>query len=92
MSPDIVRRRAVVSGRVQGVFFRDGARRRAEKAGVAGTARNLRDGTLEVVLEGDVGPVERVLAWLQEGPEGAQVDSVEVEEQAPEGSTGFYIA
>ena len=84
-----VRRRVLVSGRVQGVFFRDGARRRAEDEGLAGSARNLDGGRVEVVLEGDPDAVERVIEWCRSGTEAASVDRVDVEEQEPRGETGF---
>jgi acylphosphatase len=86
-----VRRRLVIHGRVQGVFFRDTLRRLAEAAGVAGWARNTWDGTVEAVLEGEDEEVERLVAFAREGPEGARVDRVEVFEEEPEGLRGFAI-
>jgi acylphosphatase len=86
-----VRRRALVSGRVQGVFFRDSARREADRRGVAGRARNLPDGRVEVVLEGPPDDVAAVLGWLGEGPPHAQVDAVEVTDEPVEGLRGFEV-
>jgi acylphosphatase len=86
-----LRRRLVIHGRVQGVFFRDTLRRLAEDAGVAGWARNTWDGTVEAVLEGEDEEVERLVAFAREGPEGARVDRVEVLEEEPEGLRGFAI-
>ena len=78
-------------GEVQGVFFRDSCRDQAEGAGVAGQARNLADGGVEVVLEGEPEAVERVIAWCRSGPPGAEVTDVEVTEEEPEGLRGFSV-
>ena len=86
-----VRRRVVVRGRVQGVFFRDSARREAEAAGVSGWAANLPDGTVEVVVEGPEEAVERVVAFCRRGPRRAEVVEVEVSDEEPSGLTGFAI-
>ena len=86
-----VRRRLVISGEVQGVFFRDSTRAAAEAAGIAGWVRNREDGRVEAVLEGDEGAVERVAAFCRSGPELARVAGVEVTEEAPEGLGGFEI-
>jgi acylphosphatase len=87
----MVRRRLVVHGRVQGVFFRDTLRRLATEAGVAGWARNTGEGTVEAVLEGEEGAVERLVAFAHRGPEGARVDRVDVSEEEPQGVSGFSI-
>jgi acylphosphatase len=84
-----VRRRALVSGRVQGVFYRDTCVRQATAAGVAGWVRNREDGRVEAVFEGEPEAVERVLAWARSGPRAARVDSVEVAEEEPQGLSGF---
>lgn len=76
-------KRILVSGRVQGVFFRDSCRREAERLGVAGAARNLDDGRVEVVASGDEDAVDRLIDWCREGPPHASVDSVEVEDVDP---------
>lgn len=81
-----------MQGHVQGVFFRETARRRAVAAGVAGWARNLPDGTVEAVFEGDPGAVERLLEFCREGPRGARVDWVDVVSEEPEGRAGFEIS
>jgi acylphosphatase len=86
-----MRKRVVAHGRVQGVFFRDSTRERAEAAGVAGWVANRPDGTLEAVLEGDADAVDAVVAWMQDGPRRAEVDRVEVDEEAPEGLSGFTV-
>jgi acylphosphatase len=86
-----VARHVTISGRVQGVFFRDSLRREAQARGVAGWARNTRDGTVEAVLEGSAEDVERVIDWCHRGPSGAEVSDVEVSEREPEGLRGFDI-
>ena len=87
----MVRKRVVVQGFVQGVFFRDTMRRLAERHGVAGWARNNPNGTLEAVLEGEPDAVERLLELAREGPRGADVERVDVVDEAPEGASGFAI-
>lgn len=87
----MIRRRAVAHGRVQGVFFRDSTRREAERRGVAGSARNTPDGTVEVVLEGSADAVEAMLAFLRGGPGHASVSRLDVVEEAPEGLVSFSI-
>jgi acylphosphatase len=86
-----VARRAVVHGRVQGVFFRDTVRRAAEQRGVAGWASNQPDGTVEVWLEGDRDAVESMLRVLHDGPPRAEVERVDVAEVEPAGLGGFEI-
>jgi acylphosphatase len=85
----LIRRRAIIHGRVQGVFFRDATRRQAMERGVAGWVRNRPDGTVEAVFEGDPGAVEAMLAFCHEGPRGALVDRVEVSVEQAEGLAGF---
>jgi len=82
----------VVTGRVQGVFFRDTCRRRALAHGVAGWVRNRPDGTVEAVFEGTDEAVGRLLAWAREGQPGAVVDDTTVTAEPPRGETGFTIA
>lgn len=87
-----VRKRALVSGRVQGVFFRDSCRREAERVGVTGSARNLDDGRVEVIAEGDEDAVEALIDWCREGSPQSQVKSVEVEDLGTgEDSTGSFL-
>jgi len=87
----VIRRRVVVHGWVQGVFFRDQIRRRALSTNVAGWVRNNWDGTVEAVFEGERAAVERLIAYCHEGPRGASVDRVELVEEDPEGCSGFRI-
>ena len=86
-----MRKRVIVSGQVQGVFFRDTARRLAQQRGVAGWVRNNWDGTVEAVFEGDGEAVERLVAFMREGPRGARVDRVDVSDEQPEGLAGFDV-
>ena len=86
-----MRSRVVVSGLVQGVFFRDTVRNAAEREGLGGWVRNKPDGTLEAVLEGDAEPVERVVALCREGPPAAEVREVEVFDEPEEGLESFRI-
>lgn len=88
----MIRRRVVVHGKVQGVFFRDTVRREAFDAGVSGWARNAPDGTVEAVFEGEPDAVKRLVAFCHHGPRGARVDRVEVSSEPPERLTGFRIA
>jgi acylphosphatase len=88
----MIRRRVIVHGRVQGVFFRDSMRRLAQQRDVSGWVANRWDGTVEAVLEGDDEAVERLVAFAHEGPRGAQVESVEVFNEEPEGLSGFAVS
>ncbi len=85
----IVRRRVLVEGDVQGVFFRDECRKQAQSAGVAGSARNRSDGRVEVILEGENGAVEKVVDWCRQGSSWSEVRGIEVSDEEPEGISGF---
>jgi acylphosphatase len=87
----VQRRRVVVQGHVQGVFFRETTKRRALSADVAGWVRNLPDGSVEAVFEGERVAVERLVDYVREGPRGARVDWVDVEAEEPEGLSGFDV-
>jgi acylphosphatase len=91
MSADRIRRRLIVRGQEQGVFFRDSTRRRAESYGIAGWAANRNDGTVEVVLEGPPDAVEAVAEFARRGPSRARVDSVDEADEQPEGLSGFAV-
>jgi len=81
-----------VTGRVQGVGMRWSCAREAERVGVAGWVRNLPDGRVEAVLEGEDDAVDRVLRWLHTGPPAARVDDVTVRGVEPEGEEqGFRV-
>ena len=88
---DIVRRRVIARGRVQGVFFRDTVRNAATREGVTGWVRNNPDGTLEAVFEGAPDAVDRLVALCREGPPGADVQGLDVVDEAEQGADGFRI-
>lgn len=83
--------RVLVSGRVQGVFFRAECARRARQLGLGGFARNTSDGRLEAAFEGDPDSVDRMVDWCEQGPDLAQVESVETHEEQPTGETEFRV-
>jgi acylphosphatase len=87
----MIRRRVIVRGLVQGVFFRDSTRRLAQRHGVAGWVANRADGAVEAVFEGEADAVERLVEFSREGPRGAQIESVEVTKEEPEGLSGFSV-
>jgi acylphosphatase len=86
---DCVRRRVVIDGVVQGVFFRASTVRAAQDIGVAGWVRNLPDGRVEAVFEGTAEQVERATTWARRGPERAIVTALEKHDEQPEGLSGF---
>jgi acylphosphatase len=88
----VVRRRVVVHGLVQGVWFRESARRRAEELGVAGWVRNRPDGAVEAELEGPTDDVAVLVDWFRHGPSDARVERVELGDVAPVGAAGFVVA
>ena len=69
----------VIGGLVQGVFFRASMRREAQKFGVTGWVRNMRDGKVEAVCEGEKAAIEQLISWCHEGPPGAIPEGVSVE-------------
>ena len=81
----------VVSGVVQGVFFRDTCRRRAQAEGVSGWVRNRSDGRVEALFEGPPEAVERMVAWCREGPPQASVEHVDISDQVLSGVEGFRL-
>ncbi len=87
----MIRKRVVVTGRVQGVGFRWSAREEATAFGVTGFARNRPDGSVEAEIEGAPDAVERMLAWLASGPPGARVSGCSTTDIEPVGDDGFRI-
>jgi acylphosphatase len=87
----VIRRRLIVHGRVQGVWFRGATERQARALGVSGWVRNRPDGTVEAVFEGAAGAVARAVAYCGQGPPGARVDRVERFDEEPEGLRGFDV-
>lgn len=88
---EVVRRRVVVHGYVQGVFFRDTTRREASRRGVAGWVTNRSDGAVEAVFEGSPDAVAAMVEFCERGPRGADVDRVETTDEEPEGLSGFEV-
>jgi acylphosphatase len=82
-------RKWLISGRVQGVFFRESTRREAEPLGLSGHALNLPDGRVEVVAAGPSSALDELERWLQGGPAAARVDAVESVAPPASVSTGF---
>jgi acylphosphatase len=80
-----------VTGLVQGVFFRAWARDEAQALGVSGWIRNCSDGSVEALLEGEAEAIEELIDLLREGPPGAQVEDVEIEEADREGLSSFEV-
>jgi acylphosphatase len=87
----LVRRRVVVRGRVQGVFFRDTVRRAAVAAGVAGWVCNRADGAVEAVFEGPPDAVARIVDVCRRGPSRAEVSGIECMDERPQGERGFTV-
>lgn len=81
-----------VHGRVQGVFFRDSARRQAEKLGLVGLARNEPSGTVYIEVEGKDSVLEDFVRWCHQGSDFAQVDHVETETGEVSGFSGFRVS
>jgi acylphosphatase len=91
VAEDRIRRRVTVRGRVQGVFFRDSVRRQANTRNVRGWVTNRIDGAVEAVLEGDPDDVQSVVRFMETGPRQAEVETVDVRAEEPEGLGSFEI-
>ena len=87
----MIRRRVLISGRVQGVGYRDTCRRVATERGVAGWVRNLGDGRVEAVFEGTVEQVDAMVEWAQNGPGPSSVADIAVQTEPAEGLTEFVV-
>ncbi|WP_156428994.1 acylphosphatase [Pseudomonas oryzihabitans] len=84
-------RHGLISGRVQGVYYRESTRQEAQRLGVTGWVRNLADGRVECHLEGSVEALAQLERWLWQGPAAARVTEVVLEEVACEGFTDFQV-
>lgn len=84
--------RCIIKGKVQGVFFRANTRRQAERLNITGSARNLPDGTVEVVACGDIEAIEELRSWLRQGPPSAEVTGIASEVIALQEFAGFITA
>lgn len=83
--------RFLVSGRVQGVFFRASTREQAQRLGLSGHALNLDDGRVEVLAQGEEAAIEALASWLRKGPPMARVDWLERTDWEGQGASGFVI-
>lgn len=90
-SQERVARRAVIIGRVQGVFFRDSARQQARMLNVKGWVRNRADGSVEVWAEGERAAVGALFDWCREGPSRASVETVLIEDAEPAWHDTFQV-
>ena len=81
----------IVSGRVQGVWFRAGTREQALELGLCGWAKNCPNGTVEIHAEGDKKPLEQLITWCRKGPPAARVSALEVEWVVSQSLTTFKI-
>ena len=88
---EALRLRLTIRGRVQGVWFREATRLEAERLGVRGWVRNCADGSVEAVLEGEVGAVRELEAWCQHGPPAARVVEVIASHEPPTGEKRFRV-
>jgi len=86
-----IARQAVVSGRVQGVYYRASTQQQARRLAVAGWVRNRPDGSVEAWLEGAPDAVEALLAWMRRGPAGARVTDITVTETLPQNDADFVV-
>ena len=86
-----MRKRVVVEGRVQGVFFRETCRREAAARQVGGSVQNRPDGTVEAVFEGSPEAVEEMVRWCRSGPRHATVTGIDVRAEEPEGERSFRL-
>jgi acylphosphatase len=82
-------KQVVVHGTVQGVFYRASAEQEAQRLGVAGWVRNLSDGSVELLVEGEDAAVQQMIEWAGRGPARAEVTDVDVEDRPEEGLSGF---
>ncbi|WP_119069143.1 acylphosphatase [Rubrobacter indicoceani] len=91
MEKDKKRLHIHVSGEVQGVFYRESTRQEAEDRGLSGWVRNLPDGRVEAVFEGEPQRLEEMVSWCRRGPRQASVEAVETAEEEARGEAGFRV-
>jgi acylphosphatase len=91
MADPVVRRRVLVTGRVQGVWFRDSVRAVATEHGLSGWVRNRSDGSVEAVFEGGEPAVIELVAYCHTGPPHARVQTVTTSDEPPQGTSGFEV-
>lgn len=85
----MIARHLIITGRVQGVWYRESMRQAAERFGVAGWVRNRLDGSVEAFVQGDADRVDALIAWAWQGPPAARVEAVRVTEAEPASLAGF---
>ena len=85
------RARVLVSGRVQGVSFRDATRSQAEQLGLSGWVRNTQDGQVEAIFEGVPETVQQMIEWCKSGPSSADVEDLSVDNEQPENLSSFEV-
>lgn len=86
-----ISRRCVITGRVQGVFFRQGTLEKANALGITGWVRNLSSGEVECVICGEEKAIEAMIAWLHQGPNAARVEQVDINEERASEYADFRI-
>jgi acylphosphatase len=87
-----IRIHILVSGKVQGVFFRSSTKDKADDLGISGWIRNLIDGRVEAVFEGEKEDVDKMVEWCRKGPENARVTGIEVfMKEYKEEFKGFFL-
>jgi acylphosphatase len=91
MNDDNIRLRLLISGRVQGVWYRGSMQQEAKRLGVIGWVKNMADGRVEAVVEGPKAAVERLVRWCEKGPPHAHVAYVRTVEEPPEGGKSFDV-
>lgn len=91
MSGESIRMHLVISGRVQGVWYRGAMQEEARRLGVSGWVKNMADGRVEAVAEGRRTAVEALVRWCEKGPPHAHVATVRTTEEPPQGVEGFKI-
>lgn len=81
-----------ITGRVQGVFYRAGCEKQAIKLGLAGYVRNMPDGSVKALIQGEKWQIEDFIKWAKKGPAGSKIENVEIKwEEGEEGISGFKI-
>ena len=89
---DMERAHVMVSGQVQGVFFRDSTRQKAQELGLAGWVKNTPEGRVEALFEGPSDRVREMVRWCEEGPQQASVENVDADFEAAGGDlAGFEV-
>ena len=86
-----INRTVIIKGKVQGVFYRGSTREQAERLGVNGEVKNMPDGSVELIIEGNREAVEQLITWCHQGPQRAEVEEVVVKEGTIKGFKNFRV-